>query len=620
MDHPADHPRIPVWIVHGPLGSGKTDLVGQLWERLRTRSGDAGPEAVVLSGSSTPIELDVALLPGRVEPLDAPTGCGCSAEPTAIARRLDALAGLVERPVLLMELDPSFEARAIAAGLVALGRHAPRLVDLAGSPTEPLPGVLVLDPAAALALAGSPDPLVAAPGPPGPAAGPGRAPGCACASPEIDPGPRWAPFFHPGPVDPRQVEAALDGDGSWVRVKGLGHVAGSPATPFVLVRSRAPSGLAALAPPAADDLSDRIAEHLPWLAGGTLIGVWAPGGAPEADPRWELALHRRLAVALPGVPATPAALDAQAARRLASGELLDALAAARQAAALEPTASRFETLAKGYHRFGANGRAFAWIRAALALDPDHRSARLNAVRLHLAVGDHDEGEALLAPLLGPGIEDVEAWLLRARLALARGEHAQAAALLEARWSLADPPEAALAELVAACEGLGDLDRALAHQEELLRRTPDDEGGWYHLGELQVRRGHIDEALVSLERARALGNETSWCLLLLGLARLERGEPEVAAEHLRTADRLAQELLSEHPDDPSFRLDAALAAVACGGRSRAEVESLLPPREAIDAGQAAWATELLARLVGPEPRAWVQAWLEPAPAPDGDGGY
>ena len=79
--------RRPVWIVYGPLGSGKTDLVWQLWERLRARPGEGEPEAVVLSGSAAPINnCSVrSISPTRLGSADqssatAPTTCGPAME------------------------------------------------------------------------------------------------------------------------------------------------------------------------------------------------------------------------------------------------------------------------------------------------------------------------------------------------------------------------------------------------------------------------------------------------------------------------------------------------------------------------------------------------------------
>jgi Flp pilus assembly protein TadD len=78
----------------------------------------------------------------------------------------------------------------------------------------------------------------------------------------------------------------------------------------------------------------------------------------------------------------------------------------------------------------------------------------------------------------------------------------------------------------------DAERAL---RERLRAQPEEHEAMTELGRLLLRAGRIPEAVVQLERARALARADY--LILLGAAQWQNGRPEAAKQSFEAAIRL-----------------------------------------------------------------------------------
>jgi Flp pilus assembly protein TadD len=69
---------------------------------------------------------------------------------------------------------------------------------------------------------------------------------------------------------------------------------------------------------------------------------------------------------------------------------------------------------------------------------------------------------------------------------------------------------------------GDRAKALERAQALVRERPDMRVAWMTLAQIQRDSGHLDEAIASLRRARALGQSDPQTAMLLGSYLTERG--------------------------------------------------------------------------------------------------
>ncbi|HVO20045.1 MAG TPA: hypothetical protein VMU15_12365 [Anaeromyxobacter sp.] len=222
---------------------------------------------------------------------------------------------------------------------------------------------------------------------------------------------------------------------------------------------------------------------------------------------------------------------------------------------------------------GADGRAEAELRAALADDPTHASASDQLSRRLLAAGREAERARLLLERASHQTDRREAVRLRREAAglLARAPDTADRAIAAATFSelAEDDPRDLEAHRSAAAlfRELGQRERAIPHLAAVVRASPDDEAAAQALADAYSDR-HRDRAELFLSRAeRAQGAERAGRLREAARALFAAGEDERARAALVSAfqawpadDTAFVAALREATADPE-RLDAVLSARA-----------------------------------------------------------
>ncbi len=103
---------------------------------------------------------------------------------------------------------------------------------------------------------------------------------------------------------------------------------------------------------------------------------------------------------------------------------------------------------------------------------------------------------------------------------------------------------------------GMYDQALEQLQEALRLSPEDPSIVGELATARALKGDLAAAVVGFEEALALAPDDSWTRTLLGLALVQLGRTEEAAEELWRA-------AEDRDDDPEVQVAAALAAAVVG---------------------------------------------------------
>ncbi len=232
-------------------------------------------------------------------------------------------------------------------------------------------------------------------------------------------------------------------------------------------------------------------------------------------------------------------------------EIVAGLTLARTAAALEPTASRIEELARWYNRVDDYGHATGLVGVALGLEPGNRSLLANRVRLRIAYQDWDLAAADLEEARRAG-DDLSLDLLGFRLAEGRGDNAgalPAGRALTARLKGREGQKHDRHERVefhlafagvclAAGEYAEGLDAVYA-ATALEREHP----GAYYLAALMLAGAlQWDDALGELAKATRHGNDASWVSFVELLACVGEGRIDQAvAAGVECERRIAGEL-------------------------------------------------------------------------------
>jgi len=101
------------------------------------------------------------------------------------------------------------------------------------------------------------------------------------------------------------------------------------------------------------------------------------------------------------------------------------------------------------------------------------------------------------------------------------------------------------------------DAAMVYEQYLATR-PDDVHALTNLGITQIAFGRLDRAIDVFRRAVAADPKNANTRRILGMALMDRGDPEAAAAEARAG-------LQSNPDDPALRELAATADAAGRGR-------------------------------------------------------
>jgi tetratricopeptide (TPR) repeat protein len=627
--------RIPVIVVSGAEGAGKTRLISSLASLAQkqmgaTASDETGGAVGILCWSQEPFNLDPLLSPPGAVVVDLYGLCPRCATDDDLLQTLDVLRRHWEVGIAFLELEGGRPAREVADLIAASDSFAPRVV-VVTSPVAPTEAPL-LDEADVLVIAAGPrgessvEELLhsleerALPSPPllleevladeraleklvalNPR--PRRRTGsfeledgdahggtCGCHSHDeeadaaLDRG--WCPFLYRAPATGEAIGAALEK----LAVPGLrarGLLLDAEGRRTALHFSSGGLHLATRADPLPEvrQYDSLIPGDEPidfsWLEGASVLHVWLPEG--DGDRASLERLEREVDAALAPVilgrdeDGEAASLLQRARVFFEEEHLLEGLTLARRAVALDPESARsLELLARFYHRLGENGRAFALLRRVLEHTPDDLSVLLNLARLHLAYDQLGPAREMADRALRAHPGDPEARFVMGSVLVHAGEHEAGAGFLRELVSTRGEDPELLGLLANVCAELGQIEEAIAHQQKLVEIDPRSEGALYFLGHLLLRAGQPEAALGHLERALDEGNETPWVFLSIGIAQTKLGDDDEAKICYEDSLQLAQSLREEAPDDPSYLLDQLLAEVALGQleEARPHFEELL----------------------------------------------
>jgi len=534
--------KVTVVIVSGGYGSGKTRLLARLADGL-----GSGARAAALVHQTGPVNLDPLWLPGLTV-VAMELGCACEGG----GELLECLKLLQEREfsVALVELAGDQEAEPLVRAVARL--EGTEVIAVEADGVEAEADLAALRERFGVASTGDSD------------QGHGHSlGGCDCAGGGRAE-PQWMPFWLTEGVDETRLCEIVDRlPEEVIRVKGI-----LPLGEGRWLRVDRAAGVVSRRPFTAEDLpvlydAESLADGDPLDPappdGGGLLLLWTRA-ADEADSvalEWEVA--RRLAECL-GLDEDPAEAAAFAAESLDQEELLfEAFTAARAASVAEPeVASHVELLAMCYHELMENERAQVLLREAARREPRHLSSRLNAARLHLAYEELDQARSLAEAVVTDHPQDPDAHGVLGETLLLLGKLDQAAEHLEAAARGLPEDEVLRSTLCTLYAARGDYQRALAVNSEVLSLDPADDGAMYLQGELLLRLDRADDALESLDRALAAGNESPWVMTALGIAQHRRGDEAEASGCFGDAFVLAQERL-EHLSDDSAAMDLLVAA-------------------------------------------------------------
>ncbi len=550
-------------IVSGGYGAGKTRLVGQLAEA-------AGPEdgIIALVHQTGPVNLDPLWLPGQAV-VTMQDSCGCSGGSELVECLL--LLQQREHDLVLVELagdqEPGPLAKA-AAGLEGVEVIVVPVADVEeGADLQALRtqfGIVDGDHDHAHEHAHEHEHGEGCGcgqhGDDGHAHG-----GCTCAERRFSP--QWMPFWFAEDVAEERLVATLEQlPEAVIRVKGVLHLdedrwlqldrAAGKVTRRVLTADTLPELFDY------DTLLEGESMDPTPPDGGALL-VWADAADEEAAVALEWEVARALADCF-GVEEEPDAAAAFALESLGEEELIfEALTAARMAAVLVPEAPEYaELLAKCYHELQENEHAMWMLREAARRDPTHLSSRLNSARLHLAYEESDAACALAEVVVGEYPEDPDARAVLGEALLTLGKLERAAEHLEVAALQMTEDDVLRSMLCNLFAELGDYQKALAYNSEVLSLDPDDDGAMYLRGELLLRLDRAEDAVQALDQALAAGNESPWVMTALGIAHHRCENAEEAAGCFADAFVLSQEQLAHLPDDSSS-VDLLLAAAFRG---------------------------------------------------------
>ena len=266
----------------------------------------------------------------------------------------------------------------------------------------------------------------------------------------------------------------------------------------------------------------------------------------------------------------PDALQGEAHSYNLAGRTADAEAAYKQAIALRPDYwDGYNSLGLFYDDHGKYDDAIAQLQQAIQLTPDNAQAYSNLGAAYLDSGDPKkipQAEAALKK----SIELSPSYPAYANLGFlyhARHDYADAAAVTEKALALNDKDFMVWANLAAAYESMGDLNKAAAAQdreqpllEQAAEKSPRDAGSHARLGLLYAHKKLREKALSQIRTALALAPEDPDVLQNVGETYEILGDRKQAIEYIEKSlqkgysleavkyDPYLKNLLS----DPNFR--------------------------------------------------------------------
>jgi tetratricopeptide (TPR) repeat protein len=272
-----------------------------------------------------------------------------------------------------------------------------------------------------------------------------------------------------------------------------------------------------------------------------------PSEEPAAHPT-----ERRVAGSASATPASPAPEDLadrvddllrRARRALATGDLVETILAADEAARLDPRSlEALALLGVSYYREGRLLDAERVYRRMLAIQPDHAEAHANLGVLAAESGRKDDAERFYRRAL-----EIDPTLDEVRLALAdvlieRGKVDDAVA----EWRAAADRNPAVIEfhvkIAEAFELAQRFDEAAAAYGHVVDRHGNDPSLRLRLGRVLHASGRMGAALEQFREACRSSEATAECFVELAAALLDIGRLDEAVEALNRALSLA-------PDDP-----------------------------------------------------------------------
>ncbi|NJD08223.1 MAG: tetratricopeptide repeat protein, partial [Methylococcaceae bacterium] len=213
------------------------------------------------------------------------------------------------------------------------------------------------------------------------------------------------------------------------------------------------------------------------------------------------------------------------------------------------------TEALGQYREGHVNQALATLEGVPQESRDRPYLQLRSGLL-LSVGRVEEARTALleAHKTAPDDADIEAQLAVMEVARKRKEQALQFAAAAVRADPASPAARKAASY--AYQARFNLDKAAAAARKVTELTPQDATGWARLAELELARGHRQEARKAAAKAAALAPERADVLTVQGFLLLDEGDPDAARATFQKA-------VAADSSDPLARFGLGLARINGG---------------------------------------------------------
>ncbi len=201
---------------------------------------------------------------------------------------------------------------------------------------------------------------------------------------------------------------------------------------------------------------------------------------------------------------------------LANGQLLEARSYVNQVFALDPQyVPAHHILADIQIRERDLAAAIDTLKKAAAIDPENIDTHIRLARIHIQAGDNQNAEISLQNIIAIDPSHQEACLALADLYVSTGRPLEAEHLLT---SIAETPGKKflkLTNLARFMESQGRYDAAEAGFQDAVDAAPDNVFTHLNLAGFYTRRNQKDQALKTMEKARALEKETKTVLTEMG---------------------------------------------------------------------------------------------------------
>lgn len=231
------------------------------------------------------------------------------------------------------------------------------------------------------------------------------------------------------------------------------------------------------------------------------------------------------------------------------------------------TAELKTLLATAYRNQGRLTEAEEAVADALAALPEHVPALLMKASLRSARGDHQQAAALLDGVLRDAPQNVQAWTIKGQMLAAAGDAPRAAEAFERSLKLKGDSVSAHTALVALELSRGDVTAAVGRWEAMRAVLPNHPQTRLHEAKIALARGDARRARELTLPLLGGGDQNLALLQVAGAAELLLKSPARAENLLSKAVALA-------PASPVPRLMLAQALVASGQSTRA-LQTLAP---------------------------------------------